>query len=88
MSEEELADLFVKAVSSGEIVNLVGSAPDIIIDCRTGSTFWKELAECGGWRLQKNMNTPHYRILDPEDQRRAWGSADHMARRLSRPNKD
>ena len=52
-----------------------------------GKTFWNELAECKGWRLQKNMITQHCRILDPEGIRRAWGGDDVMERLFQKLNK-
>jgi hypothetical protein len=43
-----------------------------------GGIFWENLAAFGGWRIQKNIITCHCRILDPEDTRRAWGTAAGM----------
>jgi hypothetical protein len=39
-----------------------------------GKVFWNTLSERYGWRLQQNVFTEHYRILDPEDIRQAWGT--------------
>ncbi|SFJ83664.1 hypothetical protein SAMN05518846_10617 [Brevibacillus centrosporus] len=41
-----------------------------------GSFFWDTLDRRRGWKLQKNIITDHYRILDPENVRQAW-SNDH-----------
>lgn len=89
MGEEELVNLFVEAVKSGEIVNLLRNAsmPNIPFPTMGGNVFWNELAECNGWRLQKNMFTQHCRILDPSDVRRAWGGDDAMERLFSKLNK-
>lgn len=89
MGENELVDLFVKAVESGEIVNLLRNAsmPNIPLPTMGGNVFWNELAECNGWRLQKNMVTQHCRILDPSDVRRAWGGDDAMERLFGKLNK-
>ncbi|EST55367.1 hypothetical protein T458_06095 [Brevibacillus panacihumi W25] len=37
-----------------------------------GSFFWDTLDRKNGWKLQKNLITEHYRILDPENVRQAW----------------
>lgn len=37
-----------------------------------GEFFWKTIEEIGEWKLQKNIITKHYRILDDKDRRQAW----------------
>lgn len=37
-----------------------------------GKVFWNIVREKGGWKLQQNMFTGHYRILDPNNIRRGW----------------
>jgi pimeloyl-ACP methyl ester carboxylesterase len=39
-----------------------------------GKQFWADEFVYAGWRIQHNVYTDHYRLLDPEDERRAWGS--------------
>jgi len=39
--------------------------------------FWHE------WRIQRHAITGHYRLLDPRDVRRAWGSREDCQRRLA-----
>ncbi|MCM3081919.1 hypothetical protein [Brevibacillus invocatus] len=39
-----------------------------------GSFFWDTLDRRNGWKLQKNIMTEHYRILDPENVRQAWSN--------------
>lgn len=82
-------EAFIKAVKTGEIVDLLRNAsmPNIPTPTMGGKTFWNELAECQGWRLQKNMITQHCRILDPQDVRRAWGGDDAMERLFCKLNK-
>ena len=41
-------------------------------------SFWTNLDECRGWKLQQHSITSHCRILDPDDVRRAWGSEERM----------
>lgn len=42
-----------------------------------GSTFWSDELVHGGWRIQQNVMTGHYRLLDDGEFRRAWGTYDH-----------
>lgn len=39
-----------------------------------GKQFWADEFVQTGWRIQKNVVTGHYRLLDPRNIRRAWGS--------------
>ena len=82
-------EAFLKAVHTGEIHDLLRktSMPNIPTVTMGGKIFWNELAECKGWRLQKNMITQHCRILDPQDIRRAWGGDDAMERLFQKLNK-
>src|SRR5438552_1909465 len=36
---------------------------------------WSDDLVYGHWRIQRNEITDHYRLLDPSDARRAWGTA-------------
>ena len=97
MSEEEknnslsqkIIDFFIEAVQSGKIVELLRQAsyPNIPMKTMGGHVMWNELAECKGWRLQKNMITQHCRILDPQDVRVAWGGDDAMLNLFRKLNK-
>ena len=49
-----------------------------------GVIFWDDIQECNGWRLQRNTFTGHYRILDPNDVRRAWGKGEALERIFSK----
>ncbi len=86
---EILISSFMQAVRSGEIVEILqkASLPNIPVTTMGGKVFWNELAECNGWRLQKNMITHHCRILDPQNVRRAWGGDEAMAKLFSKFNK-
>lgn len=37
-----------------------------------GKVFWETLKSKNGWKLQKNIFTHHYRIIDPGNIRRDW----------------
>ena len=39
-----------------------------------GKQFWTDELVRGEWRMQKNVLTGHYRLLDPEGVRRGWGT--------------
>lgn len=39
-----------------------------------GLQFWADVFWFAGWRIQENVYTGHYRLLDPGNVRRAWGS--------------
>ena len=39
-----------------------------------GRQFWGDVAFFRGWRIQENVYTGHYRLLDPEDVRHTWGT--------------
>lgn len=37
-----------------------------------GEIFWETLQSRNNWKLQQNIFTEHYRIIDPEQIRQAW----------------
>jgi pimeloyl-ACP methyl ester carboxylesterase len=41
-----------------------------------GQQFWTDVYYHVGWRIQHNLVTDHYRLLDPDDHRHAWGTYD------------
>ncbi len=47
-----------------------------------GMQFWTDELIFHGWRIQRHTWTTHYRLLDDQDYRRAWGSFDHCRQRL------
>ncbi len=42
-----------------------------------GKQFWADEFVHGSWRIQRNVLSGHYRLLDPDNTRRAWGTWDH-----------
>jgi len=42
-----------------------------------GKQFWADELFFHQWRIQRNVYTGHYRLLDADDYRHAWGSYDH-----------
>ncbi len=39
-----------------------------------GTQFWSDELVHGKWRIQRNVLTGHFRLLDPNNTRRAWGT--------------
>jgi pimeloyl-ACP methyl ester carboxylesterase len=39
-----------------------------------GQQFWTDVSFVGGWHIQRNLVTEHFRLLDPNDVRHAWGT--------------
>ena len=47
-----------------------------------GTQLWRDAHVFAGWRIQENVLTGHFRLLDTEDIRRAWGSYIQCKERL------
>ncbi len=47
-----------------------------------GRQFWGDVAFYHGWRIQRSAITGHYRLLDDEDNRQAWGTIDECRKAL------
>ncbi len=47
-----------------------------------GTQLWRDSHVFAGWRIQENVLTGHFRLLDTEDIRRAWGSYTQCKERL------
>ena len=60
------------------------SMPNIPFPTLGGLTFWNNIAECNGWKIQQNMLTQHARILDKDDVRIAWGTLDEMTKLMEK----
>jgi hypothetical protein len=60
--------------------------PNIVAPTMGGTLFWEDVAEIKGWlqkaavfrRMQKNIFTEHWRLLDPKNMRYAWGMKGKM----------
>ena len=64
-----LAALLTAAPAKAERLNIVAPTWG-------GTQFWADTYIHAGWRIQKNVLTGHYRLLDPKNYRRAWGTLD------------
>lgn len=47
-----------------------------------GKQLWRDSLVFAGWRIQENVATEHFRLLDPGDIRRAWGTYEQCKERL------
>lgn len=56
--------------------DMVPGLPKFNLDIPTlgGRQFWGDVSFFRGYRIQQNVLTSHYRLLDPTDTRRAWGT--------------
>jgi hypothetical protein len=53
-----------------------------------GKQFWTDVENASGWRVQEHATTGHFRLLDPNDIRRAWGNELHCRQTLATARKD
>ncbi|MBN2217640.1 MAG: hypothetical protein JW719_09730, partial [Pirellulales bacterium] len=47
-----------------------------------GNQFWADELFFRGWRIQCNVLTDHYRLLDPDNRRHTWGTFDECRAKL------
>lgn len=47
-----------------------------------GKFFWETVTSSKGWKLQRNVFTQHYRILDPFNIRHAWSLDEEQMRKI------
>lgn len=52
-----------------------------------GRQFWADCQFFRGWRIQKHVYSGHYRLLDPSDIRRAWGTLEECRLALAQEKK-
>lgn len=48
--------------------------PNIPTKTLGGNVVWSNIKTANGWKIQQNMFTQHYRILDPNNTRHGWSS--------------
>lgn len=49
-----------------------------------GKQFWTDVHHCGGWRVQENAVSGHFRLLDPQNYRLASGNSEDCRSELNR----
>ena len=75
------------AIPADELAtDMLPELPKFNIDSKTlgGMQFWGDVAFFRGWRIQHNVFTSHYRLLDPDDVRRAWGTLEECRQALEK----
>jgi pimeloyl-ACP methyl ester carboxylesterase len=50
-----------------------GERPNALVPTMGGAQMWNDIKITGGWRIQQHVGTGHCRLLDENDNRRAWG---------------
>jgi pimeloyl-ACP methyl ester carboxylesterase len=73
------AALFTAALVRAETPMLATAAKaplNLPLPTLGGEAFWSDELVYHGWRMQQNVLTGHYRLLDSHDIRRAWGTAE------------
>lgn len=60
----------------------VASAPNLPTKTLGGREFWGDVAHFHGWRIQHNVLTKHYRLIDGDDVRHAWGTREQCQAKL------
>src|SRR5690606_32945939 len=63
--------------------SLEWSLPNIPSTTNGGQQFWADVRYHAGWRIQEQALTGHFRLLNPEYQRVAWGSLEACEARLA-----
>lgn len=77
---------FIKAVALGLLSS--GHFPNIPLPTMGGHVWWITLNSSGGYKLQQNHITGHYRVLDSNDIRIAWGLGRELENFFDRITKD
>lgn len=66
----------------------VATAPNIPTKTLGGREFWGDVAHFHGWRIQHNVLTKHYRLIDGDDVRHAWGTREQCQAKLDEIKRD
>ncbi|MGD9128115.1 MAG: alpha/beta hydrolase [Planctomycetia bacterium] len=53
-----------------------------------GKQFWNDVHFFHGWHIQRNAVTGHYRLLDAEEKRHAWGTFEGCKKKLDEVRKE
>ncbi len=58
--------------------------PNLNVPTKTlgGQQFWGDVAHFHGWRIQQNALTEHFRLIDGDDVRHAWGTREQCQAQL------
>ena len=58
--------------------------PNLKFGTMGGKQFWTDFLWRDDYRIQQNFYTGHFRLLNPRDQRLAWGNYSHCVQRLEK----
>ena len=61
-----------------ELADKLPLMPNLEMPTMGGKVWWTNLVEYDGWKVQENKITHHCRILDNNNNRRAWGGVDKI----------
>ncbi len=78
------ADLPPPAESDPYDASQPAPLPNRVSSTLGGKQFWGDELFFGQWRIQRNTLSGHYRLLDPDDARHAWGTRDGCREQLRR----
>ncbi len=65
-----------------------GLGPNLALPTLGGRQWWADVCWDGGWRIQRHAWTGHYRLLDPNNTRRGWGTRDGCRQLMAQECKD
>ena len=59
-------------------------SPNLNVPTKTlgGQQFWGDVVHFHGWRIQQNALTEHFRLIDGDDVRHAWGTREQCQTKL------
>jgi pimeloyl-ACP methyl ester carboxylesterase len=83
------------AVAQGQVVpavdlqnEVLDALPNLRAPTLGGKQLWEDHLHFRGWRIQRNVVTGHYRLLDHGDFRKAFGSYERCAAQLEKAKQD
>lgn len=64
------------------------SNPNLPTKTLGGREFWGDVVHFHGWRIQQNVLTEHFRLIDRDDVRHAWGTREQCQAKLDEIKRD
>ena len=77
--------ILVVCIAIGDVAK---AEPNIPGPTMGGKQVWSDIHALGTWRIQYNTLTSHYRLLDGDDWRQAWGTYDECLKALRQAQHD
>ena len=72
----------------GEKTPLPAEKPNLPTKTLGGREFWGDVVHFHGWKIQHNVLSKHYRLLDGDDVRHAWGTREQCQAKLDEIKRD